>query len=157
MASNAGTPVPPVVTTTLSITLVSTNESNMITRMKDILNNTNWAIWKTHMHCMFKQCRVLGYIYSDIKRPDPALDPVGTENWDLNDNYARMLIFENISTSQTIYVGHDLTASDMWSNLEAIHKVTGHTTIINYIRMLFKCTAKEGDDIVEHLNTLKVT
>jgi len=68
-----------------------------------------------------------------------------------------MLIFENISTSQTIYVGHDLTASDMWSNLKAIHKVTGHTTIINYIHTLFKCTTEEGDDIVEHLNTLKVT
>ena len=68
-----------------------------------------------------------------------------------------MLIFENISNSQKIHVGHDLMASDMWSNLEAIHEVTGHTTIINYICMLFKCTAEEGDDIIEHLNNLKVT
>ena len=157
MANNAGTPAPPVVATTPSITLVPANESNMITRTKDILNDTNWAIWKTRMRRTFKQCRVSGYVYGDIKRPDPALDPVGAENWDLNDNYAGMLIFENLSTSQTIHVGHDLTASDMWSNLEAIHEVTGHTTIINYIRTLFKCTAEEGDDIVEHLNTLKVT
>jgi hypothetical protein len=45
----------------------------------------------------------------------------------------------------------------MWSNLEAIHEVTSHTTIINYICTLFKCNAKEGDDIVKHLNTLKTT
>jgi len=79
------------------------------------------------------------------------------ENWDLNDNYAGMLIFKNISIPQTIHVGQDLTAYQMWSNLEAIHKVTEHTTIINYIYTLFKCNAKEGDDIVKHLNTLKTT
>ena len=149
--------MPPVVTTTSSITVVPANESNMIPRTKDVLNDTNWAIWKTRMRRMFKQCRVSGYVYGDIERPDPALDPVGAENWDLNDNYAGMLIFENISIPQTIHVGQDLTAHQMWSNLEAIHEVTGHTTIINYIRTLFKCNAEEGDDIVEHLNTLKIT
>jgi hypothetical protein len=125
--------------------------------MKNVLDDTNWAIWKTCMHHTFKQCHVSRYIYSDIKRPDPTVDSVCMENWDLNDNYAGMLIFENISTSQKIHVGHDLIASNMWSNLEAIHKVTGHTTIINYICMLFKCTTEEGDDIVEHLNALKIT
>jgi hypothetical protein len=156
MVSNTGTPAPPA-TTTPSITLVPTNESTMITRIKDVLDDTNWAIWRTRMRCMFKQCRVLEYIYGDIKKPDPTLNPVGAENWDLNDNYAGMLIFENISNSQKIHVGHDLMASDMWSNLEAIHEVTGHTMIINYIHTLFKCTAEEGDDIIEHLNNLKVT
>jgi len=41
---------------------------------------------------MFKQCRVSGYVYGNIKRPNPTFNPVGVENWDLNDNYARMLI-----------------------------------------------------------------
>jgi len=45
----------------------------------------------------------------------------------------------------------------MWDNLEAIHKATGYTTIINYICLLFKCNAEEGDDIIEHLSNLKVT
>jgi hypothetical protein len=45
----------------------------------------------------------------------------------------------------------------MWDNLEAIHEVTGHTTIINYIHLLFKCNTEEGDDILEHLSNLKVT
>ena len=112
--SDAGTPAPPVVTTTPSITVVPANESNMIPRMKDVLNDTNWAIWKTRMRRMFKQCRVSGYVYGDIKRPDPTFDPVGAENWDLNDNYAGMLIFENISIPQTIHVGQDLTAQQMW-------------------------------------------
>jgi len=29
--------------------------------------------------------------------------------------------------------------------------------IINYICTLFKCNAEKGDDIVEHLNILKIT
>jgi hypothetical protein len=114
MASNAGsdarTPVPPVLATTPSITVVPANENNMIPRTKDVLNDTNWAVWKTRMHRMFKQCQVSGYIYGNIKRPDPAFNLVSMENWDLNDNYARMLIFENISIPQTIHVGQDLTA-----------------------------------------------
>jgi hypothetical protein len=138
-------------------TVVPENENNMIPRMKDVLNDTNWAIWKTHMRHMFKQCRVSGYVYGDIKRPNPAFNLVSTENWNLNDNYAGMLIFENISIPQTIHVGQDLTAQQMWSNLEAIHEVTSHTTIINYICTLFKCNTEEGGDIVEHLNTLKTT
>ena len=36
-----------------------------------------------------------------------------------------------------------------------IHGVTGNTTIITWIRMLFRCIAEEGDDIKEHLNNLK--
>jgi len=68
-----------------------------------------------------------------------------------------MLIFENIGTSQKIHIGYNLTAHEMWCNLKAIHKVTGHTTIINYIHTLFKCNTKEGDNIVEHLNNLKKT
>ncbi len=85
------------------------------------------------------------------------LDPIGTKNWDFNDNYARMLIFDNISMSQKVHVGQDCTAFEIWCNLEAIHEITGYTTIINYICTLFKCTTKEGNDILKHLNTLKVT
>src|SRR5216683_4409574 len=45
----------------------------------------------------------------------------------------------------------------MWDNLDAINEVMGHTTIINYVRVLFKCNVEEGDDILEHLLHLKVT
>jgi len=44
----------------------------------------------------------------------------------------------------------------MWDNLEAIYEVTGHTTIINYVHMLFKCNMEDGDDILEHLSNLRV-
>jgi hypothetical protein len=106
----------------------------------------------------FKACKVAGYIYGNIKRPDPRLDPVSAKNWDFNDNYAAMLIYKNVSSSQKVHVGQDsASAFQMWSNLKAIFEVSSHTTIINYVRLLFKCNAEEGDDILEHLKNLKVT
>ena len=140
-----------------SIAQLPANESIAITRTSDPLNDTNWAIWKATMRCKFKACKVSGYIFGDIKRPDPTLDPVSAENWDFNDNYTAMLIFENISAPQKVHAGQEGSAFEMWCNLEAIHEVTGHTTIINYVCTLFKCNAEEGDDILDHLSNLKVT
>jgi hypothetical protein len=67
-----------------------------------------------------------------------------------------MLICENISASQKVYMGQDNKSDEVWRNLEAIYEVTGNTTIITWIQMLFKCMADEGDDIKEHLNNLKM-
>jgi hypothetical protein len=105
----------------------------------------------------FKLCGVVGYIYGDVKRPNPALDPVSADNWDFNNTYAARIIFSNLTALQEIHVSQDCSAHKMWDNLEAIHEVTGHPTIINYIRLLFKCNMEEGDDIIEHLLNLKVT
>ncbi len=105
---------------------------------------------------MFKLCKVTGYIFGDIAQPNHAHDPEGTDNWDFNDSYVAMLIYENISAAQKVHVGQYNMAYDVWNNLEAMHEVTGHTTIITWICTLFKCTAEEGDDILQHLNNLKV-
>jgi len=104
---------------------------------------------------MFSLCNVTEYVFGAIRRPHFAHDPIGAKNWDFNDLYAAMLIYENISTAQKIHVGQDNTAYEVWRNLEAIHEITSHMTIITWIRTLFKCTAEEGDNILEHLSNLK--
>ena len=145
------------VPSTSSISRVPANESVTITRTAEPLNETNWAVWKADMCHMFKLCGIAGYIYGDVTRPDPALDPVSADNWDFNDTYAARIIFSNLAALQKIHVGQDCSAHEMWDNLEAIHEATGHTTIINYVRLLFKCNVEEGDDIIEHLSNLRVT
>jgi len=104
---------------------------------------------------MFSLCNVTEYIFGTIRRPHFAHDPIGAKNWDFNNSYVAMLIYENISTVQKIHVGQDNMAYEVWRNLKAIHEITSHTTIITWIRTLFKCTAEEGDDILEHLSNLK--
>ena len=77
----------------------------MITQMMDPLNDTNWNVWKGCMKCMFKLCKVLAYIFGDVERPDPTLDPISAENQGFNDSYAAILIYENILSSQKVYMG----------------------------------------------------
>ena len=126
-----------------------------ITQTREPLNNSNWGVWKGSMKCMFSLCNVAEYVFGNIWRPNSAHDPIGARNWDFNDNYVAMLIYKNILTAQKVHVGQDNLAYEVWRNLESIHKITGHTTIITWIRTLFKCTAEKGDDVLEHLNNLK--
>jgi len=104
---------------------------------------------------MFSLCNVTEYVFGDVQRPNSANDPVGARNWDFNDSYAAMLIYKNISTVQKVHVGQDNSAYEVWRNMEVIHEITGHIMIITWIWTLFKCTAKEGDDVLEHLSNLK--
>lgn len=155
---SGGTLVPEsVVSSTSTIARVPVNERTMISLMTDPLNDTNWAVWKACMRRTFTLCNVSGYVYGDIERPDPTLDPtsISAENWDFNDSYAAILISENISPSQRVYAGSDCSAHEMWSNLEIIHETAGPATITAYVRELLNCTAEEGDDTLEHLNDLR--
>jgi len=155
---SGGPPAPESVVSSIStIVRVPVNESTTITRTTDPLNNTNWAVWKGCMRRTFTLCEVAGYVYGDIERPDPTLDPVGAENWDFNDAYAGILIYENISSSQKVYAGQDCSAHEMWNNLVAIHETVGPTTILMYVRALFECIAEKEDDILEHLDNLTDT
>ena len=54
---------------------------------------------------MFKLCKVTGYIFGNIARPDRTHDPEGADNWDFNDSYVAMLIYENISVAQKVHAG----------------------------------------------------
>jgi hypothetical protein len=46
------------------------------------VNDMNWNVWKGCMKCMFKLYKVSAYIFGNVERPDPMLDPVSAENWD---------------------------------------------------------------------------
>src|SRR6267154_2128910 len=109
-----------VVVTVLSVDQVSIIESTAITRTREPLNDSNWSIWKGSMKCMFSLCNVTEYVFGAIRRPHFAHDPIGAKNWDFNDLYAAMLIYENISTAQKIHMWQDNTAYEVWRNLEVI-------------------------------------
>ena len=114
-----------------SINRVWIIESN-ITRTKE-LTDSNWNAWKGSMKRIFGLCDLSEYVLGKVACPDPAHDPVGAKNWDFNNSYAAMIICENISASQQVYAGQDNKSYEVWRNLEAIHEVTGNTTIITWI------------------------
>ena len=77
--------------------------------------------------------------------------PVGSDNWDYNDNLAQVVIMNNISSLEMVHVSQCVNVHAMWKSLEAVHKAKGHQTIIAVIRNLFHTIV---DNINEHLNRL---
>lgn len=104
---------------------------------------------------MLKLCGVKGYVTRENKCPDEAQDLEGAENWDFYDTYARVLISNNVISQQVIHISQSFTSQESWSNLEAIHDTKSHQTTIGIIHNLYCTSAKEGDNIFDHLNKLK--
>jgi hypothetical protein len=105
----------------------------------------------------FQLCGVEGYVNGTIRCPDPAADLEGVENWSCNDNFARVLISWNVTPPEQVHILGCDSAHEMWKNLENVHGSRSH----GFLTMLaqwrkFCCTdAKEGDNIVKHLDKLK--
>ena len=122
------------------------------------LNDTNWDVWRAHMITQFQNCGVEGYVNGTIRCPDPAADLEGVDNWSCNDNFARVLISWNVTPREQVRILGCDSAHEMWNNLEDAHESQGskrYKPIFAQWRKLFGITAKEGDNIVEHLDKLK--
>ena len=84
------------------------------------------------------------------------ISPDDAETWTENDNYAQVIITQNLSKGQMIHIARLDTSADIWLALQAIHKTEGHLSAIATQCALFGTHAKEGDNIVAHLAKLKV-
>ena len=120
-------------TTNLAIQCVQVNKNQAITHMDDRLDETNWTIWRHQLTLMLQICGVQGYVAGTVQRPDPAQDPEGASNWDFNDTYAKVLIANNVTTTQMVHISQSRTAHDSWTNLEAVHDAKSHQTTISII------------------------
>lgn len=126
-----------------------------ITKLTEPLSENNWIAWRERMKRVFRYCRVEEYITGTIYRPEEDEDVVGAKSWDYNDNYAQMMIVNNITSSEMVHIGQCANAKAMWDNLEAVHESKGHQTIVSVIWNLFHTHASEDDNISNHLNKLK--
>ncbi len=122
-----------------------------ITKIKEPLDNTNWAIWR-----IFTLCGVGPYIYGTLPHPDETLADLGSVIvWDQNDVYTQILITNNITQDQMVHVSRLNMAYEIWKSLEAIHKTQDYQVAIAIQRGLFRQCATDDDDIVDHLTQLK--
>ena len=137
-----------------SITRVKAREGSAITKLSEPLNESNWMAWRERMKKVLRLCDVEIYAEGKIAPPD-ASDSIGAKNWDFNDNYAQVMIINNISSNEMVHVSQCLTAKAMRDNLEAVHESKGHQTIVLIIRNLFHTKADEDSNINDHLNQLK--
>jgi hypothetical protein len=124
-----------------------------ITKLTEPLSENNWIAWCERMKRVLRYCRIEEYVAGTIYRPEDDID--SAENWDYNDNYAQMMIVNNIASTQMVHIGQCKNAKAMWDSLEAVHESKGHQTIVSVIRNLFHTHATEDDNISDHLNKLK--
>ena len=105
---------------------------------------------------MLNICRVQDYVEGKIPHPNLTQDPKGASNWDFNDTYVKVLIANNITRAQMMYIKRDQTSHENWKNLEAIFVPKSHQTTIGITRNLYRTQAEEDSNISNHLNKLKL-
>ena len=66
----------------------------------ELLNSTDWIIWREWMYIMLQLCEVYEYTQGQVQRPNALIDPQGMRNWSKNDNYVKHLLTSNISTTE---------------------------------------------------------
>jgi hypothetical protein len=121
-------------------------------RLNDPLNESNWMAWWERMKRVLRLCGVNVYAEGTVEIPT---DAKGVEDWEYNDNYAQIMIINNVTSTEMVHVSQCNTAKAMWDSLEAVHETKGHQTTVSIIRNLFHTKAEEDSNIIEHLNQLK--
>jgi hypothetical protein len=139
-----------------TIKRASPREATAIAKLSDQhhLTDTNWMVWRERITRVLKLCGVAEYVTGTVKRPVDN-DSDDGQNWLFNDNYAQVVIVNNITASEMVHVGQCKTAHEIWDNLEAVHESKGHQTIVSIIRNLFHTRADDESNVSEHLNQLK--
>jgi hypothetical protein len=125
-----------------------------LTKLTEPLTEDNWMAWRERMKRTLRLCGVEGYARGSIEKP---IEPISAENWEFNDNYAQVVIINNITSTEMVHTSQCITAKAMWDNLEAVHESKGHQTIVSIIRNLFHTKAEEDSNISDHLNQLMTT
>ena len=87
---------------------INTCDNPPVNRVPEPLDDENWVIWRERITPIFELCGVKAYIEGTI--PRPTNDTAQAKNWDFNDNYTKVLIQNNISSSQMIYTSQCKTA-----------------------------------------------
>ena len=139
-------------TNTPSVERVGAREGSSVTKLTEPLVEGKWSAWRERMKRVLTLCGVKEYVEGKIEKPT---DTKGIKNWEFNDNYAQVIIVNNITTIEMVHVSKCDTAKEMWDSLEAVHESKGHQTIVSIIRNLFHTKADEDTNINDHLNQLK--
>jgi hypothetical protein len=113
----------------------------------ELLNSTNWIVWRERMYIMLQLCEVYEYTQGLIDKPNSLMDPQGSRNWSKNDNYAKHLLTSNISTTEMMNLGRPGTSFECWKQLLALYENKTHDTIIAFTRNLHQLRAVDRDDI----------
>ena len=138
-----------------NIEWIRTSETGGIIRLSEPSDDTNWSVWCDCMLDIFKIYGAEEYVTGNVTQPDKSLNSRAARNWTFNNAFTKVIITNNIMSSQKVHVSRCKTACEMWQNLTTVHESKGHQTLVAFMCNLYRCNAEDGDNIVEHIAKLK--
>ena len=76
------------------------------------------------------------------------------DKWNRGDAKARTRIELAIGDGEMIHISGALTARDMWDQLSTVKESKGHLGVLATRRALYRATAEEGFEMVNHISRL---
>ena len=80
----------------VTIDCVLANQNTATTRTNDPLSDTNWTNWHKKIRCMLENCNLDMYVWGEVLQSNQILDLAGYKAWGFNDNYAMVLLTNNV-------------------------------------------------------------
>ena len=77
------------------------------------------------------------------------------DKWNGGDAKARTRIELVIGDGEMIHISGALTACDMWDQLSTVKELKGHLGVLATRRALYRATAEEGFEMVNHISRLR--
>ncbi|KAG6840347.1 hypothetical protein C0991_007310, partial [Blastosporella zonata] len=138
------------------ITKVDLQPCALAMNIAEKLNGTNWVTWQAQLIDVLKIVELNLYVIGC--QPCPGKDRLSErKNWFFNNGIAKSFITNNVLESQKIHILSEETLAAKFTALENLYEVKDSQSAIQIQRRLFSLQAQEGEDIANHLVTLKKT
>ena len=128
----------------------------------EMLKASNWMPWKRQMLAVLRDLGLEKYIAADAKllesanRLKPTVEEIEAQRkWREGDIKACTRIELAISDAEMIHISGAMTAREMWSQLSLVKESKGRLGVLATHRALYRASAEEGFDMVEHISNLR--
>jgi hypothetical protein len=144
----AGTlPVAVAIAVAVAVAVPTMSDKNMLK-----LNNENYEIWKILMEAILVRKQLREVAIGLLQRP--AGLPNAVWAWDWKNQEARAELQLAVEWDQLLHMtAHD--ASEIWTELERVHRLTGFTMRMGLKRKLWKMEMKDGQRIASWIADVK--
>src|SRR5271169_1574206 len=127
----------------------------------ELLKSNNWMPWKRRMLAILRDQGLEKYVEKSAEPPKVSTGAPTKEEteavlkWQEGDAKARTRIELSIGDSEMIHLSGANTAREMWNQLTMVKEARGRLGILATRRTLYRASAEEGVDMVDHISKLR--
>jgi Txe/YoeB family toxin of Txe-Axe toxin-antitoxin module len=131
------------------------NKYGGLTTLNEHLDEKNWPTWSRRIISILRVCKVYDYVNGTELKPNPATDPDSATNWETNDDYAKLLLLQNVTNAQLRHIDQEKTSTEVWKALISLHQARGFRTALTRMRTFYSTRATEDENIPDYINKMK--